>query len=233
MYTCLLVEESPRTLVFGDIAVDRSTVARITNQVTDFTMSWQDRGGSTSFYGGTFGSFPNAATWGANNTGLLRVDIVPLGASFTRAQMQTAAKTFFLYPNPSASPVVTLNYATQATGSIVAGNCTNTRTYYCQVRITGVPASPNLYVRMRSVYNNVSVQMSDAQTGATLSGFSGVQRLIDSTGKDQDVLRRIQVRAPFSSTPITPDFAIESADSICKLIRFNGTAVTDECGVLP
>lgn len=50
-------------------------------------------------------------------------------------------------------------------------------------------------------------------------GLKGAQIKVDSTGKAQDVLRRIQVRLPLNATGSQnqlPDNALQSTDSICK-----------------
>jgi hypothetical protein len=48
--------------------------------------------------------------------------------------------------------------------------------------------------------------------------MEGAQAVIDSTGKAQDVLRRIQVNVPLRATSQNElsDYAIQSTDAICK-----------------
>ena len=51
--------------------------------------------------------------------------------------------------------------------------------------------------------------------------FVGAQVEIDSTGKAADVLKRIRVRKSIGdlSRKLFPEFAIQSKESICKLIE--------------
>jgi hypothetical protein len=74
-------------------------------------------------------------------------------------------------------------------------------------------------MRVSSIYEDVSLQINGKDTAGTQVGLIGSQVVIDSTGKARDVLRRIQVRVPASSTSglsQIPDEALQSTDSICK-----------------
>ena len=66
---------------------------------------------------------------------------------------------------------------------------------------------------MRSIYSktNVSVVING---GAAL--VFGAQAKIDSTGRSQDVLKRLQVRVPTKNEYYYPGFGVEAAGDICK-----------------
>jgi hypothetical protein len=64
---------------------------------------------------------------------------------------------------------------------------------------------------------NNSLNITAYTTGSNSPlALTGDQAQVDSTGKANDVLRRIVVRLPLNSIPPGPDFAIESGNSICK-----------------
>lgn len=74
------------------------------------------------------------------------------------------------------------------------------------------------YMRVSAVYKDVSLIVSASDSGGSALSLQGAQAVIDTTGKAQDVLRRVQVHIPLtpSSSNQLSDYAIESTDAICK-----------------
>jgi hypothetical protein len=106
-----------------------------------------------------------------------------------------------------------VGYATGGGNNIVGVACTNAD---CNLTISGLSTN-QYYMRVSSWYKDVSLQIT-ATNGAGPVNLAGAQAVIDSTGKAQDVLRRIQVRVPYagSSKNLLSDMALESTDAICK-----------------
>lgn len=84
------------------------------------------------------------------------------------------------------------------------------------------------YARIKSVYTSANVKVDGRAAGVSVA-FANAQVLVDSTGKANDVLRRIQVRLPFNPQPIRPEASIQTQEPICKLYTVIGPAVNSDC----
>lgn len=242
-YTCLLIDQKPSTLEYKSIRTDHAVsfpvAAADGSPVSSVSFGWRStEKGYDQFRSPSDRFFSTAGSW--NSTGILRVDIVPVGAgTFDRANLETVAKSFFLYPNGGGDGVTptTIPYGSES-GAIVNGSCGPTGSgdaAKCNVRITGLPGIKS-YVRLISIYNPVTVSVEAANSaGVKINDLKDAQIDVDATGKAADVVRRINVRIPRQSSDM-PDFAIASMDSLCKkfLIRpdavFNDSSVT-ECNI--
>ena len=105
-----------------------------------------------------------------------------------------------------------------------AGNCS------LQLNFPAGGGSTDYYARLSMMYQdagNVTVNGSDASNPSGGVKFVGGQAVVDSTGESEQELRRIQVRVPLvaaqSSTPVD---ALQTTDSICKLLTDMGTNST-------
>jgi Tfp pilus assembly protein PilX len=236
-YTCVLVNQSPTDLKYDGVATDTSTVVHINApSATTLKISWQDSGADNVFAPSTSkfylpqlpvinkalaasGRSVDQTADFPNHTGLLRATVIPTSAATSDNILLNSSRNFFLYPRANASPNQQgASDMSQADGQLVSGECNtgnNSGAYplACNAVVTGVPT--DFYLRLRSVYKPVAVriQMFD---GSVAQPIKGAQAVIDATGKAQDVLRRIQVRVPLSPSFMYPEFALETADSICK-----------------
>ena len=237
-WTCLLIDSAPSSVDYGSIDTVTPTVFTVKAvdsatgitpvMLNSITVAWQGADSSaTNFRAGSGvsnSSFPTAATWGA--PGVLRLAVTPLTA-LNRDTLIKNTFTTFLYPNRSATVVVTpssTNYGTDQTtsGTIVNGSCNTgnaaTFTRYCVATIKFIPAVPantELLFNLRSIYSNTNAHLT-ANGGA--ARLVGAQSLIDSTGQSQDVLKRIQVRIPTVGDQLFPGFGLDSITGICKTL---------------
>lgn len=223
-YTCIMIDPSPTSLPYDNIAVDSSTVIPINTDgaiVGGLAINWQQSGGGSSYGGcpslGTFNPAVGGATaWPSSNcdAGVLRLDLVPV-SNTARGALNAAAFTTFLYPTTTPGGSVVYAPGDGSNGPIVSGACTAAND--CNATITGLGGlGKNFYLRLRSLYRaNTVVITANGASGAL--HMSGAQAMIDSTGKANDVLRRIAVRVDVSNKGSgTPDYAIMSRDTICK-----------------
>ena len=107
------------------------------------------------------------------------------------------------------------------------------RLYVCQFIVTGLDdgaSGNNYFVRLASLYTDSHIKLTLLPpSGNTAIPFQGVQAVIDVTGRANDEFRRIEARVPLSQRyDLLPDFAITSAEAICKEIIIDGT-VRDNC----
>lgn len=222
-YTCLLVDPSPPEITPRDIGDNGWVTPLKTGDGTDFTeitIAWGVRDGTdrTGCPGFT-GLFPPNDSWPANcHAGVLRVDLVPVEGSVDRPGLANTTMTAFFYPHPTVGSNISYNSAIgfggpDGQGRIVNGDCSG-GAQLCKVTITGLTAN-SYYLRLKSIYRLSDVTITGKTTTGT-TNISGSQAIVDSTGKANDVLRRIQVRVPLhNSNNDTPD-ALRSVNTLCK-----------------
>lgn len=247
-YTCVLVDATPTSLQYGSVGntsliipINASDASGNTKIVNSLTLAWQttltnpitppadgcypnpSKGLST------IDTFPTSGVWAATKCGfgILRIDLVPTNGNLSLQGLQATTMTALLVPtntNAGVSNPAIVNYsagtnqygANANQGAVVAAKCDNSTG--CSVTIKGLN-SANYYLRINSIYETASIKVigyNDTMGSTPLS--LGAQILIDSTGKAQDILRRIQVRIPVSANAniSTFDSAIQSSQSLCK-----------------
>lgn len=243
-YTCVLVNTQPTSLIYDSVSDKASTVAHITTSVpvANIKVSWSDPGGSQVFApNSTASSFPlpNQPTFSSsvcpagcdiatasfpNNIGILRTTIIPSSAATSTDSLLNGSQTIFMYPAAHTASSSGTSVAFRSGGALTtegifaSGRCFSTNTpRSCNVIVTGINSS-DFYIRMRSLYKPVSVTIQAYQNSdnSGLLPISGAQVMIDSTGKAQDVVRRIQVRVPLNPGYYFPEYAIETGNTICK-----------------
>lgn len=240
-YTCVLVDKSPTELLFDPISVDDSVIVRIETalpNINSILISWQDSGeggvgeefipasNSTHLLPQDGVNDPEtAALTSVNGTGMLRATFMPLPPVLTRDNLIDAARTFYLYPRegvPSGTGSEFINNG----GRFIDGECNTNHPYraffphYCNARFSPGGPMQVTYLRLQALYRPVSVTIKAFDVNWETLEIQNAQAVIDSTGRANDVLRRIQVRVPLSSDFYFPDYAIESMDSICKRTAF-------------
>ena len=81
-------------------------------------------------------------------------------------------------------------------------------------------------MRLQSIYNDTKVTISNLTTASGETSFKNAQYMIDVTGRANNVFRRIQVRMPQKSNGRIPDFALLTADTICKRMLVSQSGAT-------
>ena len=165
------------------------------------------------------GVLPPAGSWTCPY-GALRVDLTNTSTGLNRTALAQNTFSGVLMPTRTAgSGNVAFNgknafggnSASQGTRS--AAICSSTS---CRMEIQFSGANANeYYMRLSTLYVNTQVTIS-AVNGTTPVSLKDAQILIDSTGKAQDILRRIQVRIPLVNDGIHADYGLQSKESICK-----------------
>lgn len=225
-WTCLLIDPAPSTLEYSPVDTVTPKLFKFSGVGTDgttptavnrITFSWQDSDPNITNFRTVSGisntAFPPLGSW--NSVGMLRVSITPLG-SLNRADLKSRTYTAFLYPSTSPSTTAAHNTGSSTNGAILNGGCSSANTpRFCSASITlaGYLPTEEFLVSMRSIYakTSVSIQLNSGNARA-----SGAQAMIDSTGRSQDVLKRLQVRIPSRNEFFYPGFAAEASGDICK-----------------
>lgn len=215
-YSCVLVNPAPKQLDYDGVSTTGTIAPIFSGSGSAFgsiDMTWQSKTGSatptngcpTQYVSGT-GAFTPTSTWTCGY-GVVRIDLVPVSGNLDANSLQNNARTFYAVPTKTTG-TNTYNFSTEG-NKVIGVKCTNTS---CTLNVSGLTGT-QYYMRMQSIYQDVSMKIASSQ------GLAGAQIVVDSTGKAQDVLRRIQVRFPISETGSKnqlPDNALQSTDSICK-----------------
>lgn len=177
-----------------------------------------------------------------NHIGVLRATIIPAQNVQSDTDLLNNSQTVFMYPdkndNPGVAGAVEFRNANQlsregvfGSGECNTGNNSASASYeefprFCNTEITNVGLR-DVYVRLRAVYRPVSLTITATNSSGTQLELIGAQAVIDSTGKANDVLRRMQVRVPIQDNYYFPEFAVESANTICKLMTVSSFSGVD------
>jgi Tfp pilus assembly protein PilX len=224
-YTCILVSPYVSQLVKQQAADSDWVVPIVPSDSTgaassanDLTVSWTPQTGSGPAAGCAV-SNPTVAARSNCNYSLLRFELVPI-TDVSRDGLRGNDMVSYFYPvaGCGGASCGTVSYAPTGNNSGVKQTKAQCNPGSCTMTITGLPASPGgYYARIHAMYVGTTVTI----TGTNASGavkFAGAQVQIDSTGKAQDVLRRIRVSYALTGSKdgSYAQDAIESRDSICK-----------------
>lgn len=228
-YTCLLVDPSPNSLEYRGIGTTGTVfpIVAESGSIGSIRLTWTpvqgDEGGPaptqecpTSAALSSSTAFSNASSWNCGY-GLLRFDLVPTAGSLGLDGLQNTLMTTFAVPLRSGG-TSTITYSGGPANSRVGVACTNTS---CRLTINMSSAGTRYHMRVLSLYKELSTLTVEAFSGQNATGdvisLRDAQVLVDSTGKAQDVLRRIQVRLPLNSRLNSMgDYAIQSTEAVCK-----------------
>ncbi|HEY5442284.1 MAG TPA: PilX N-terminal domain-containing pilus assembly protein [Candidatus Saccharimonadales bacterium] len=233
-YSCLLVDLTPKSLVIDKTPPNSgenlyfSTTSP--NPLDQLTIQWgSSNSGHKSFQGSipAAGSeFPPQANWPNGGGPLLLFSLTQVGAAGSISRANLISNTFntFLYPAQSGTSSVAF---ASAQGQVISGDCdpTSASAYPCSATITGLNGHGSDYVmHFNNYYDDVNVYVTGKDTGGNDVTFTG-QDKIDVTGKDHNVLKRLEVRmkADGSDGKIIPDNlesnqAVQSQD-LCKRLQ--------------
>ena len=217
-YPCLLINAAPSTLSYN-VGYTSTVIPLLSNGPAfgSITMTWNVENGQPPNLGSCYphwGNVPNflvdqgPGQWNCNFP-VIRMDLLDANSAMTRVSWNARTRTDFLVPVDTGGGG---NAGPGDHGTIVPASCTapaNT----CTVKITGLGGT-NYYMRLTTLYRTNSLLTLKAN-GAN---FTGAQAVIDSTGKAQDVLRRILVAVDLTdaNSRKLPSNALTIEDSVCK-----------------
>lgn len=216
-------------------------------------LSWQasDRANNIFVPSAQAGSFYDETNWNANKYApVLRVSLYPVSVNTKDIDYaSTNSRTYFLYPTQTASSTVTeINYSSAANGTVQQVNCGVTNTggnfngtadYDCNLIVSNLPslgaAGYLYYVRVTPIYGRADFKFKGNDNSSNPVDFSQTQALIDVTAQSAGALKRLQARVDISnlsgngqdiapSDQGFPDFAIQTADALCKRILVPSSA---------
>lgn len=244
-YPCLLINPTPTDLEYSSIGQVSSRVVEISGEdssgnpapIDYINIGWNDPNGGSSFVPAADGNqFDTQGNW--TYTGVLEIGLTPLASgSISRSGFTSDTYNAYLYPNAYPAAETTqaeypeYSYASGSgtngtlTGSIDNGNCnSDSLPRYCNVQITGL-GQQSYILDMHSLYANTRVTISAYGYDGSVLRVANAQTLVDSTGKDQNVLKRIQVRIPSRNNYPVPDNSLTAMSGVCKQLQLEPSDV--------
>jgi Tfp pilus assembly protein PilX len=243
-YSCLLINQGPTSLVFGDIDVNNGETVSLGTpsgqQLKSVTFSWKETtaaGAPASIFTGCTAAtnirqFEQAGSYSADcDAGMLRIYLMPVSSGTNRQNMVNGSFSTFLRPVFPAPASSTVNYSvygnSNSQGQVIAANCS---TGVCTATVDNLLAAGRVYLHMRSIYKDNQVTITGTDTTGQPVRFNDAQAVIDSTGRASDVLRRVQVRTPIHPTFERSPYTIDSMNGICKRLGvYPGSATIEPC----
>jgi hypothetical protein len=237
-FTCLLIDPTPEDLVFGNdsITTNKSKIVPIitASPPASLVIEWNDTNSDNLESCAVARDFE--ATYGDwNKISPLRIDLfgIPDGATFNRDNLVANQFGAIFYPCSGGGASTT--YAAGSgvdVGRIIPANCTSgtSADYECRIIIDGVIAGQDVfYAKIKSLYNDVNVRITANDGSGAPLAFSYAQAVVDSTGRANDVFRRLQVRIPLYNNFDYPQATLQTVEDICKLYQVQATRVVDDC----
>lgn len=174
------------------------------------------------------GTLPKKANWPANGPALMEAQIIQPNASFTVADLDASdtTQTVYLFPsNAGTSGFGLINVRRDTPSTPRATDCDTVRYtnggYLCSVVMDlakPLPAGSELaFLRLSTIYRGSSVQVIMRDAGNQPVRFEGVQFTVDSTGRANDIFRRVESRLSTAVSEFPyPEGAVDIAGSLCK-----------------
>lgn len=234
-YTCVTIDSAP-----GDYQADitRDTPFLLPIQAEgradrlDFTWSTK-----TTSSGGSNNNLPpftaapslhSLSRWNQSSLNyppVMRVQLIRLESSGRLASFDdlngNKSQTLFLYPSRGGG--ASANFSTdnrrkpKPASTPVQIRCTASE---CSARLTtdgDISAGGNLdaFLLVTPIYKDASISLS-LRNGNTPVGFSKVQSVVDSTGRANDLFRRVSARVNLTPNIAYPDAALSLTGPLCK-----------------
>ncbi len=190
---------------------------------------------------------PKENEWGANTPSLLRAQLINPGQTFNLATLDSTGTTTFLKPkvlnNPTVATELDVSSRHRATDGQVHDNTTDivfcareftfSDAYACQATLkVGTitrAASANAFLRLNSLYKGASVKVT-LKNATGIVNFDGVQPSVDSTGRANNLFRRVEARLQIGDDFAYPDNAVELINSLCKDFSIvDGSILPGQC----
>lgn len=186
----------------------------------------------------------------------LRVQLYghPSSGNFGRAELTQRSRTMLLAPTQGGTlPTTPINFGTvdPNPGSFSTTTELSPQTIQCDPNPTAnigsyactalleLPAgaafasNANTYfLRITPIYGATHFRVAMVNAGSDVN-FDQVQPIVDSTGRAADVFRRLQARVQVNNFTNYPEFAAESANTICKNLRVTNAAADYQANTCP
>jgi hypothetical protein len=178
---------------------------------------------------------PAGNQWDFNYPSLLRTQLMQMGSSFKlsdfddgQGNSRSNASTLFLYPSRTGAAALNFDldsprrdpqnapHPAKCNASFTQGEYACMTTVTLPDPITGGAANRNAYLRLSALYNGSHYKVELMNAAGVLVPFDRVQPEVDSTGRANDMFRRVKTRVEFKSDFIYPEAAVDIGGDLCK-----------------
>jgi Tfp pilus assembly protein PilX len=242
-YTCVKIDAVTADYK-GIVGLNQSNIIPLQG-VGDFdsvTISWFTRDDVAAATNSLVVGFPSGSgpvdlprmgsRWAVNYPSLMRAQLMQTSDSFRLSDADAAntgksnANTLFLYPASPGDATMNFNLDIRRDqlNAPKQADCVNNfslREYACSVTIAlpepinGSMANRNAFLRLSSLYNGSHYKVQLSRAGAPVE-FDRVQPEVDSTGRANDMFRRVKSRIEFKGDFIYPEAAVDIEGDLCK-----------------
>jgi Tfp pilus assembly protein PilX len=228
----------------NELDVNQSMLVPITGVSTfdRVEVSWFSRSDVSSTTSNTDVGFYNSDTgvalsrvgtkWQFNYPPLLRTQLIQTGGSFSLSDFDDSpggksnANTLYLYPSKAGASnfdfaLDARKTATNVPRQVLCKPSFNDAEYACTATITlpspidGNTANRNAYLRLTALYNGAHFRVR-LKNGSEDVFFNRVQPEVDSTGRANDVFRRVKARVELKGDFTYPEAALDITGDLCK-----------------
>lgn len=175
--------------------------------------------------GSTSRIFPMLANWPSDRPAVMRTQLIQYGSSFRLndfSEFNSNASTLFLYPSQTGA--VDASFANDGRlvengPTLIKCNSLGNSAYACSATINlpdpDESGTRTAYLRLSALYSNAtfSVQLMN---GGSVVNFNGVQPEVDSTGRANNIFRRVKARVETQSDFPYPESAVDVTGNLCK-----------------
>ncbi len=176
-------------------------------------------------------SLPSSIAWNKGNTPpIVRAQYIPFIASEDDSNQQYV-RTAFLYPgrNNQGVEMGPQNRRDPLSTFIYSASCSsaNHASGACEATLSVQPTS-EAYLVLEPIYNKSDfvIQLKDAAGGVVKT--DGVQPVVDSTGRADNLFRRVKANVELEPTAIPYPAAINLKGDLCKAFFITNDAFNEE-----
>jgi Tfp pilus assembly protein PilX len=242
-YTCVKISVDTDDYK-GTLAANESAVVSLqgTGSFDTVELSWFSRADVSSAASDPTIHFPSVGPdvslppvgdkWKSDNPSLMRTQFMQAGSSFKLSDFDNSqdgksdANTLFLYPSATGLPnkdfaldarrsPTNVPQQVKCNTSFVDGEYACTATIHLPDPINGSTSQRGAFLRLSSLYNGAHYKVKLKQ-GTEDVKFAGVQPEVDSTGRANDMFRRVKSRVELKGTFTYPEAAIDTEGDLCK-----------------
>lgn len=242
-YSCVLYDRQPESLIIDPSQINQPEILPIEDagiSIDTLTFEWSKTDGADKFDGcqapGDLAELPKIHPENCA-AGMLRVELIDSQANNRQEMLERSFLAYFK-PAPPGSGAPSEIFRSSASGAdnqgaLVAGNCDD-NTNRCRVVIKNVNAE-KLYLNLRSIYlpNRVIITGTTSPQPDQPSRpvkFREAQMEVDSTGRANDILKRVSVRLPLSGivAGVLPSFVLQTSDELCKQLQLRPNTASNQ-----
>lgn len=179
-------------------------------------------------------SLPQTPEWDADMPSLLRVQLLQTGPNFKLSDFDDSqpgnksnANTLFLYPSATGASSLDFSldsprrsalaapHQVRCNNSFMSGEYACSATISLPVPLTGNEAQRNAYLHLGALYNGARYKIELLNNNVVVE-FDHVQPKVDSTGRANDMFRRVESRIEFKTDFAFPQAAVDIMGDLCK-----------------